>query len=116
MDPTHSVYLCSSYPLSKSFKLKVYKIAVQGLQAKVLFIQFVSPRISFPVWKNKNQLNKEHSLLFLPSFSWSLWKFLFQVCIFSAQQRLMKGPKADGVFGVVPVLRANSPGGTSQRR
>lgn len=28
----------------------------------------------------------------------------------------MKGPEADGVFGVVPVLLANSPGGTSQRQ
>ena len=118
MDPTHSVWLCSHYlsPLSKSFKLKACKIAVQGLQAKVLFIQFVSPRISFPVWKNKSQLNKEHSPLFLPFFSQSLWKSLSQVCIVPGQQRLVKGPETDGVFGVVPVLPANSPGGTSQRR
>lgn len=68
MDPTPSVWLCSHYffPFSKSFKLEVCRIAAQGLQAKVLFIQFVSSRISFPVWKNKNQLNSNTIPPFLP--------------------------------------------------
>lgn len=68
MDPTPSVWLRSHYffPFSKSFKVGVCSIAAQGLQAKVLFIQFVSSRISFPVWKNKNQLNSSTIPPFLP--------------------------------------------------
>lgn len=63
---TPSLWLCSHdfLPLSKRFKLEACRIAASGLQAKVLFIQFVSSRISFPVWKNKNQLNSST----LPSF------------------------------------------------
>lgn len=112
MDPTSSLWLCSHYffLLSKSFKLQVCRIAAQDLQAKVLFIQFVSSRISFPVWKNKNQLNSST----LPSFLFMVENFFSRLHSSWSAEDCERSQ--GGVFEVVPVQLTNSPGGTIQRK